>query len=268
MTDIHTSIHGSRFGLTANNALVAQNPRTGQGVLLTSPFHAGVAIAKNTLFDDFNGPLLSTFNFSVFKGSDGSTVNPVIAVSKGGTVALTTASAGASTMAVGGCQLNGALNFEADAGNLVFEAKIKLGSLASESVFVGLTNQATALQMPVNSAGSGNTVTFNAADCVGFLFDTANTAQSFFAVGQANSVPAAVQVLPVAPVVGTYNTLRIEITAAGLANFYIDGINVGSQMVGAVTPTVPLTPVLAIFPRTTAAKTMTADYVYAAQDAV
>lgn len=264
-TQPQTSIHGNRFGLGVNNELFLQNPHTGGQHLAGAGLAGTYEGVRSELYDDFVGPVLSTFNWLVYKGSDGGAAFPAIAVANDGTVALTTSSGGASTMAVNGAQLNSSLNWKAVNGGLIFEARVNLSSLASTAAFIGFTNESTSLQMPANSAGSGNTITQTANDAVGFLFDTANTAQTFFLVGNAAGVAATPQVLANAPVASTYNVLRIELGTDGSAKFYIDGVMVGTVMTGAVTPTVALAPVFATFARTTAAKTLTVDYAFVSQ---
>lgn len=41
MADIQVSLHGNRFGLSSDNALIAQNPTTGAAVVLAAPKGAG-----------------------------------------------------------------------------------------------------------------------------------------------------------------------------------------------------------------------------------
>jgi hypothetical protein len=85
-------------------------------------------------------------------------------------------------------------------------------------------------------------------------------------VGVANDVDATRQALTTAPVADTYYVFRIEVDSAGKATFYIDGTQVGTQMSGAVTASVALTPVFIIYPQgAVAGRTMTIDYVHCAQ---
>lgn len=219
---------------------------------------------KVTLFDDFTSAILSTASWGVFKGSDGAAAFPAIAVANNGTVAASTSGAGTSSMAVSGAQLNGSLNWKASNGALVMESRAKLSSIASVAAYIGFTDQTAALEMPANSSGSADGITTNMSDGAGFLFDTSMTTTKYWAVGVAADTDAVHASTGIAPVADTYNVLRVEISPAGVAKFWIDGVLVAT-LSGAVTAATALTPVFAIFERTTAVKTLTADYAYVQQ---
>jgi len=59
-------------------------------------------------------------------------------------------------MAVNGVQIESGLNYKANAGGLVFEAKVNLSAITAVSLFVGLTDQTAALEAPVNASGAAN----------------------------------------------------------------------------------------------------------------
>lgn len=190
------------------------------------------------------------------------TVTEAVGGTAVGTIGDTTAS-----MAVSGVQLSRGLNWQADQGDLVFEARVKMSQITTISVFIGLTDQVAALEMPIQSAASANTITTNASDAVGFMFDTSMTADTWWLVGVDTNVDATAQNTGTAPVADTYATFRIEVSTAGVATFYYNGTAVGSAMTGAVTPTVALTPVIAGFNRTTTGTpTITADYIHVSAD--
>lgn len=155
-----------------------------------------------------------------------------------------------ASMAVSGVQLSRGLNWKANQGGLYCEASVKLGIITNIAFFFGFTDQVAALEMPISL--STTTFTTNATDAVGFLFDTAATTVTIRLTGVANDVDATMQDTSVAYVADTYMRLRIELSAAGVATFYINGVAVGTAMTAAVTPTVLLTPVFAGFNRTTA----------------
>lgn len=193
----------------------------------------------------------NTINWTVTEAASGTVV---------GTIGDTTAS-----MAVSGVQLSRGLNWKANQGNLVLEARVKISAITNIAVFVGFTDQVSALEMPVTL--STTTFTTNATDAVGFLFDTAATTDTIRLVGVANDVDATAQDTSLAYVADTYKTFRIELSAAGVATFYIDGTAVGTAMTGALTATVALTPVIAGFNRTTSGTpTITADYMHVSAD--
>lgn len=215
-----------------------------------------------TLYDDFLGKAIGA-TWDVQKGSDGSALNFVFNAAANGTVRATTG-AGASTMAVNGVQLDHGLNWQANKTNLVFEASIKAAAITNLVLFAGFTNQLSSLQMPVNGSGSANGLTYNAADCVGFLFDTTMTAANWWCAGQAASVPATAINSNAAPVAATYDKLRIEVDVLGNATFFLNSIQIGTMAL-AVTPTVALTPCIAAFRRTTATTTVDVDFILCQQ---
>jgi len=218
-------------------------------------------------FDDFEGGGIA-FSTTVVdgwrsrKGSDAQcvdfTVTNAIEGTAVGTIGDTTAS-----MAVSGVQLDSGLCWKSNQGDLVFEARVKLSQITLLSVFIGFTDQVSALEMPIQSAASADTITTNATDAVGFMFDTSMTTDTWHLVGVANDVDATRQNSASVPVAATYQVFRIELSSAGVATFYIDGVQAGTAMTGAVTATVALTPVIAGFNRDTSnTPTITADYVY------
>jgi hypothetical protein len=220
-----------------------------------------------TLFDDFtrSSQALSTTavdGWRSTKGSDGQCVDWTVTPAANGTIVGVIGDTTAS-MAASGVQLDAGLNWKANQGDLVFETRVKISQIATIAVFFGFTDQVSALEMPVESAASANTITTNAADAVGFMFDTSMSNDNWWLVGVANGTDATAQDVGFAPVADTFVVLRIELSAAGVATFYINGTQVGTAMTGAVTPTVALTPVLAGFNRTTTGTpSITADYVY------
>lgn len=248
------SIHGRRFGITKNSHLVADGK-----IMVPSWKDRG---ARSIEFDHFNGPILSTSRWGVFHGSDGSAADPVINVQKGGAARLVTG-AGVSTMAVNGSQLNGALNFEADKSGLEFSGALKMTAITNIVTFIGLSDQTAALEMPFTI--SGTTITSNATDAVGFLFDTAATNAKWQTISVANDVDGTLYNTTIAPVAATYDLFGLFINAAGDCEFWLNGVLVNRQTV-AVTPTIPLSPYVATFRRTTASTQVDVDFLYAAED--
>lgn len=283
-----TSIHGDRLGLggvklPAPGTAAGKTARKLLLEYLTGRFLKGIRLGTYagadyimgsidqhaTLTDDFLGPVLSTANWGVEHGSDGSAVNPAIAAALNGSVRLTTGASATATMAVNGSQLDSALNWEATENGLRAEFRIgNASSVANLSLFFGFTNEKGTLQMPLNGAAA-DAIVANAADAVGFLYDTANATQTFFGVGSKASAVAKeafTEASAAAPGgAGLFSVYRVEVDLAGNASFYIDGIQVGSILLNAVTPGTPLTPVIAAFSRAAASKTIDCDYVLVQQ---
>lgn len=211
------------------------------------------------LYDDFLGDVLADqWNGRV--GSDPQCVTPTINVQAQGIVRLTSGNDAAASMSVNGCQLESVTNWRASTGNLMFECRLALSSAADVCVYIGFTDQAAALEMPFTY--SGTTLTSNATNAVGVLYDTDATTDNWKLVGVAADVDATVQDAGTAPAGGgTNETWRVELTTGGVASFFRNGVAVGTAMSGAVTASTLLTPVVAIFSRTTASKIADVDYV-------
>jgi len=267
MSHILTSLHGRLVGLDSAGRLIVpagfRSGNNGSQIDLPGPLTA-------SRFDDFTGGS-QAFSTTIVdgwrsrKGSDGACVDWTVTPAANGTVVGTIGSTTAS-MAVSGTQLDAGLDWLASSGELVFEARVKLSAITNIAVFVGFTDQTAALEMPILSAASADTITTNATDSVGFMFDTSMTTQKWWLVGVANDVDATAINSTFAPVAATYETLRIEVSTAGVATFFRNGLRIaGAPMTGAVTASIALTPVIAGFNRTTTGTpTITADYVHTA----
>ena len=216
------------------------------------------------LSDDFLGDVLAD-PWSGRVGSDPQCVAPAINVQVGGVARLVTGDDAAGSMAVNGVQLESVLNWRANNGGLVFEARLKVDAITAVALFAGLTDQAAALELPFQLAG-GDALTSNASDAVGFLFDTNADTDQIWLVGVAADVDATKQNAAVAPVAATYITLRVEISSTGVATFFINGAPIGSAMAAAVTAATALTPVIAACARGAASRTVDVDYVRVQQN--
>lgn len=213
-------------------------------------------------FDDFDGATLST-KWQVAKGSDGTATNFAINGGVSGTILGTTGAGAGATMAVNGIQIASHLNIKANGGGVNFNTRVQMSAITNVAVFVGFTNQVAALQAPVIASGAADGLTFNAADCVGFMFDTNMATDDWWMVGNAASVAPTAQDTTFAPVAATYEQFAITLDTAGNASFYRNGLQVGITMPLAITPTVALTPVITAFARAAASRTVTSDLIYA-----
>lgn len=164
----------------------------------------------------------------------------------------------AGTMAADGAILNTTLGYKANSGGLMFLTRLTLSALTTISVFAGFTDDKTTVEAPAHAA-SGTTFTTTATDGVGFLFDSTLTAAYWHQVGVANNTDATIASLGVAPTATEYQWLGIDLTGDGVARFFINGVQVGPALSAAVTRTVALTPVIAVWPRTTSARTVSID---------
>ena len=218
-----------------------------------------------SFFDDFLGDVIAD-QWNAVEGTDSATSDAaILAGGIGGVLRLTTGDAGTG-LAADMEQITQALQWQASNGDLVFQTRLKLSAITTCYAFIGFTDVVT-LEAPIESAASANTLTSNATSAVGFMFDTRMTADTWWLVGVAADVDATAQNTTYAPVADDYATFRIEVTSAGVATFYYNGVQVGTAMSGAVTAATDLTPTIAVSKTSVAASmTMDIDYVHVAMD--
>jgi hypothetical protein len=260
MPQILKSLHGNQIGLDKDGALVVP------GGIVSGSYGSQIAQPSPSLvtfFDDFVGDVIAD-QWNAVEGTDSATSNAaILAGGIGGVLQLTTGDAGTG-LAADMEQLTQALQWQASNGGLTMQARLKLSAITTCYVFIGFTDLVT-LEAPIESAASANTLTSNATDAVGFMFDTRMTADTWWLVGVATDVDATHQNTGLAPVADTYATFRIEVSSTGLATFFYNGAQVGTTMTGAVTAAADLTPTIAVS-KTSVAASMTAelDYVHVA----
>lgn len=267
MTKILSNLDGMKAGLGAD---VLRGGKLEPGVLINKGGFVGgehgsqihlPSPSRVALFDDFNGAAVLPALWTSLEGTDSATSAALIAGVVSGALRLTTGDAG-SGIAADGEMIVQTLQWRAANGDLCAEYRVKMSAITTCWAFLGFTDQIAALEAPIESAASGNTLTANAADAVGFMFDTRMTDDNWWAVGVAATVAATAQNLAVAPTAAQYQTLRVEVTLDGIASFFINGLPVGTKMTGAVTPATLLTPVMAVS-KTSVAASMTMDVDYA-----
>ena len=231
-------------------------------------FVSGAPDKKIKLFDDFLGDVLAS-NWSVVEGADTTTSDALVTNAPGGTLRLTTGDSATVTYAGNGIQITqGAFyNWKAANGGLRMEARIKIDDIALTAFFVGFTDLGT-FEAPIESAGSADTITTNAADAVGFFFDTRMTTDNIWAAGVAAGTDATHIDTGSAPVAATYIRLTVEVDSSGDATFYIDGSAVG-KVASAVTADTVLTPTIAATSLDSGtSKNLDVDYIEVEQDRV
>lgn len=213
------------------------------------------------LYDRFTtgGALTS---WALFHGSDPQAADPVIAANA---LSMVTGDAGTG-VAADGSQAIGATGYTLSGSTTYVEARVKLSAITNVALFVGLTDQKAALEIPIESAASADTITTNATDGVGFMFDTAMSTDNWWLVGVNNDVDETKQNVGSAPTADTYVTLRLELNTSGDCVFKMDGVVVGSTMTTACRTGVTLYPTICAAARSTASRTITADYAYLRQD--
>lgn len=265
---IQTSIHGLLAGVGAKFSNGLQ-PFISKGGFMSGVHGNQIELPsprRVALFDDFLGDVLQD-PWNAVEGSDTDGAQAVLAGGIGGLLRLTSGNDDANgTQATDASGVTSFLNWQASNGNLAFQTRIKVSRITDAYIFAGFTDVITA-ELPVIAA-SGTTITTNATDAVGFLFDTNFTADVWQLVGVATDVDATRQELTGnAPVADDFVTLRIELTADGKASFFINGAQVGTQMSGAVTAGADLTPCVYVSNADgTSAVTLDIDYIHVAMN--
>jgi hypothetical protein len=220
---------------------------------------------KIRLFDHFLGDVIAD-QWNTQVGSGAGVAAATISAATNGRVRMTTGADAAGTVATNGTQLDSALNWQANLGALVFECRVQaVSAITGMAIFIGFTDQVAALECPFTMA-AGDVLTSVATDAVGVLYHVSADTDRWWAVGVANDVDATKQDLAVAPVAGTYETWRIEVTSSGVAYFFRNGTAIGSAMTGAIRATVPLTPVIHAYSPTGNNRSLDVDFVLVEQN--
>lgn len=265
MSRILKSLQGKHLGLNHQMELLA--PKGLVSGNHGSQFHTP-SPNKVVLFDDFVDNNLAAGladTWLLNKGADAGTTPTMtlLATGVGGVLRLTTGDDG--TLAADSAQITQhGLQWQAENGGLTFQTRIKLSRITTCWVYVGFTDVATAasLEAPIISASSANTITTNATDAVGFMFDTRMTDDKWWTVGVATNVDATHYNTTYAPVADDYATFRIEVSPTGVATFFYNGLQVGTAMSGALAAGTELTPIVAVSNTGgTATMTLDCDYV-------
>lgn len=261
---ILTSIHGRKFGLDHDGKTVHPS-----GIVIGQP-GSGIqnriaGVTDCVIFDDF----LDGFNtgrWTATEGTDSATSSAaILAGGIGGVLRLTTGDAGTGYAADAEQITQAGMYWQASEGRLAIETKIAISQITEAYLFVGFTDT-VALEAPITSAGSADTLTTNATDAVGFMFDTRMTTDNFWLTGVKADADATAQNSGFAPVANVYQTLRIEVNASGVATFYRNGLQVGTAMSNALTAATDLTPIVAFSKlSTTTSITADIDYIHVAK---
>lgn len=216
--------------------------------------------ATNYLVDHFAGGTIDD-GYSL-GATTGATAPAVDAGAQGGIITgVTSADDDDAT------SLTRALVFVPEDGLIRVGARFKIDDITTVAFCVGLTDvlaTGTTTEMPFEL----DTVTYtsNAADAAAFLFDTDATDDTIRCCAVDTNVDGTHVDTEIEPVNATYLEFLIELTAAGVATFYINETLAGTIAATAVTLDVALTPVLIAEARADADRNWHADYLFCHQD--
>lgn len=219
---------------------------------------------KVTYYDDFLGDTLRDEQ-AVTEGSG--TGNAVaISAGQGGRLSITTASDDGAITANASAWELGALDWRADQGGLAMEVRLQIDDISEAYVFVGFTDvlPSGTLEAPIflNAAA----IDSDAANACGVLYDVDGTTEQWAHGGVKANTDTTPAYSGSAPTEGAYETIRVEISAAGAVRGYIDGTAIGDAVADAVTITTPLCPVIVVANRSANAVVVLADYVWIQAD--
>jgi hypothetical protein len=210
-------------------------------------------------FTDFLGDALED---ELLSGVGSGTGNAVaISAGIGGRAEIKTSSADAAIGANGSSLGLGTLNWRADQGGLMMEARIQIDNIAASMIFVGFTDAlGSTVEAPIflNSAD----IDSDADNACGVIYDTDGTTAQWCQGGVKATVDTAPEYSGTAPVNATWVTVRVEVSAAGAVQGFIDDVAIGPPTADAVTITTPLVPLIFVANRGGAVRNVLVDYLY------
>ncbi len=210
-------------------------------------------------FDDFLGDVIKD-QYSVGAETGGSGATAAITAAANGVLRIT------SDDQTDGDRigLTFQLSWKAADGGMIMEARLKnVSAITTRTVFVGFTDvlaSSTTVEMPIEMAGT--TLTSTATDAVGFMYDTASTNDTWYGVGVKADADATPVDSTIAPVAGTWQTLRVQVSPDGDARFFINGKLIGT-VEDSITTSVDCTPIICVEAQgASGAKVVDVDYLY------
>lgn len=228
---------------------------------------------NSVLMEDFDGTWLITDAgpadlWSTTAGSG--TANEkatTVAASLNGEVTLKSASDDGVIGANGTTFTAIGLAWKANSGGLAMEARLKINDVSEAVLFVGFTDTiSTTVELPIFLVAAD--IDSDAADAAGVGYDVDGTTKQFFHGG----VKAGVDTVPAysggAPADNVYFTVRVEVSATGQVQGFINGVAIGTPVSNAVTITVALTPMVVIANRSANQVIATIDYVRVEQNRI
>lgn len=226
---------------------------------------------KFVLYDDFFGTWAigdagpaDTWSTTAGAGT-GNAVATTVAASLNGTVTLKSASDD-GTHAQNCSTFTGInLGWKANQGGLAMEARLKLSDVSEAVMFVGFTDTiSTTVELPIFLVTTA--IDSDATDACGVGYDVDGTTKQFFHGGVKNNTDTTPAYSGSAPLDDTYFVVRVEVSADGSVQGFIDGKAIGVPVANAVTATVALTPAIIVGNRSANQVTATIDYIWVQQN--
>lgn len=226
---------------------------------------------KFVLFDDFFGTWAigdagPADTWSTTAGSGTATaVATTVAASLNGTVTLKSASDDGAHSANCSTFTGINLGWKANQGGLAMEARLKISDVSEAVMFVGFTDTiSTTVELPIFLVTTA--IDSDATDACGVGYDVDGTTKQFFHGGVKNGTDTTPVYSGSAPLDDTYFTVRVEVSADGSVQGFINNKAIGDPVGAAVTETVALTPAIIIGNRSANQVTATIDYIWVQQN--
>ena len=226
---------------------------------------------KSILFDDFLGTWLITdaSQANLWSSTAGSgTANEIattVAAALGGTITLTSANDDGSHAANASTFTSIELAYKANQGGLAIEARIAIDDISEAALFVGFTDViSTTVELPIFLVTTA--IDSDATDACGVGYDVDGTTKQFFHGGVKNATDTTPAYSGAAPVDNTYFIVRVEVSAAGAVQGFINGTAIGVAVANAVTITTALCPSIVIANRSGNQVIATIDYIKVEQN--
>jgi hypothetical protein len=134
-------------------------------------------------------------------------------------------------------------------------------------IFVGFTDTiSTTVELPIFLVTTA--IDSDATDACGVGYDIDGTTKQWFHGGVKNGTDTTPAYSGTAPTDATYVTIRVEVSAAGAVQGFINGVAIGNPVDNAVTATTALTPAIIIGNRSANQVIATIDYIKVEQNRV
>ena len=208
---------------------------------------------------DFIGDLIDD-ELNVCLGSDAQAAGALSAGIQSGAIRLTSGN-NSGTASDDIAMLNSGLNFKASQGDVGMEVRLRMNTaITGGTMGVGFTDvlSSTGSTEEPSSIATA-TLTTNASDGLGLIFDTGATVKDWFAWGVKGDTDSIFTDTTYAPVADTWEIIRVELDKAGNGYIYRNGILIASQT-AALTASVLLTPYVYVNATTTASVVVDVDY--------
>lgn len=239
---------------------------------LVDDINVDVVSAKSTLYDDFLGTWLITdagpadqWTANAGNGTNNQTATTV-AASLCGEITLKTASDdGAITANMTAFGAIG-LAWKANQGGLSMETRIKLDDVSEAYLFVGFTDLLVSGTLEEPLFMTADVVDSTATDACGLIYDKDSTTDNFIQAGVKAGTDTDPAFSGSAPSDGVYFIVRVEVSATGAVQVFIDGKAIAAATSNAVTATTALTPAIMVANRSANQVIATVDYIWVQQN--